>query len=96
MSITKQELIDRVWMEQEGVTKDQAKRAVDTALEIIKGELARGGEVRLAGFGTFTIVERDARSARNPRTGDVISIPPRKNPRFKPSAMLKKMVNGQE
>ncbi len=56
--------------------------------------LRTGNEVRLVGFGTFTIAERAASTGRNPRTGEGISIPASKQPRFKAGKGLKEALNG--
>lgn len=95
MSLTKQDLAQRVGEASEGLTRQQASEAVSTVLNAIADELAGSGEVRLSGFGTFAVVERAAREARNPQTGETMTVPPRKNPKFKPAAALKKAVNGE-
>lgn len=95
MSVSKQDLAQRVGEASEGLSKQQASEAVNTVLSAIAEELAAGREVRLSGFGTFAVVERGAREARNPQTGETMTVPPRKNPKFKPSAVLKRAVNGE-
>jgi DNA-binding protein HU-beta len=60
-------------------------------LDAVKGELKKGGSVNLVGFGSFKVVNRPARDARNPRTGAKIKIPARKAPVFRPGKGLKEM-----
>ena len=76
-----------------GLNKAVAKEAVDGVFEAIGEALANGEEVRLAGFGTFAARSRAARTGRNPRTGEVLSIPASKTPSFKAGKALKDAVN---
>ena len=75
------------------ITKADAARAVDSILEIVTNSLKKGGEVRLVGFGTFSVVKRKASEGRNPRTGEAIKIPASKQPKFKAGKALKDAVN---
>ena len=68
--------------------------AVDAVFDSIKGALASGGEVRLVGFGTFSVSKRAAREGRNPRTGETIKIAASKQVKFKPGKDLADGVNG--
>ena len=70
-----------------------AARAVDSVFSAIAETLQSGSDVRLAGFGSFSVVERKATSGRNPRTGESISIPASKQPKFKAGKTLKDAVN---
>lgn len=90
--MNKSELIDKVSYDR-GVTKAHAKAAVECILENIAEALARKEPVRLVGFGTFGVRERAARTARNPRTGESISLPKTNVPFFKPGKELKERVN---
>ncbi len=76
-----------------GLSKVDAAKAVDGVLGAVRSELRRGGEVRLAGFGTFTVAFRKATTGRNPRTGAVIQIPASKQPKFRAGKALKQAVN---
>ena len=76
-----------------GLTKADAGRAVDAVFASIEGALKSGGEVRIVGFGTFSVAARAASTGRNPRTGEAISIPASKQPKFKAGAPLKAAVN---
>ena len=65
------------------LSKYAATGAVDAVFEVIGEALAEGENVRIAGFGTFTTRSRSARTGRNPRTGESVSIPASKTPVFK-------------
>ena len=75
-----------------GGTKTIAEQAVEKVIEVIIGSLKKGEEVSIAGLGIFTVKERAARQARNPRTGEAISVPAMKVPKFKASKHLKDAV----
>lgn len=90
--MNKTELIDKVSCDR-GVTKSHAKAAVECIFENIAEALAKKEPVRLVGFGTFGVRERAARTARNPRTGESISLPEATVPYFKPGKELKDKVN---
>ncbi len=75
------------------LTKVDAARAVDSVFDSISDTLAKGTEVRLVGFGTFSVANRAASKGRNPRTGEPINIPASKQPKFKAGKALKDAVN---
>lgn len=76
-----------------GLTKADAARTVDSVFDSISDTLAKGTEVRLVGFGTFSVANRAASKGRNPRTGEPINIPASKQPKFKAGKALKDAVN---
>ena len=76
-----------------GLSKADAAKAVDAIFDSITGELTGGGEVRLVGFGTFSVANRAASRGRNPRTGEAIQIPASRQPKFKAGKGLKQSVN---
>jgi len=76
-----------------GISKSEGAHAVDTMLESIAGALKGGQEVRLPGFGTFSVADRKASEGRNPRTGKPIQIPASKQPKFKAGKTLKESLN---
>lgn len=76
-----------------GLSKADAAKAVDGVFDAISGALQGGDEVRLVGFGTFSVVDRAASEGRNPRTGEKIKIPASKQPKFKAGKGLKDAVN---
>ena len=73
-------------------SKAQASRAVDAMTDAISKALASGQKVTITGFGTFMVSQRAARQGRNPQTGESISIPAMKVPRFKAGKALKDAV----
>ncbi|MDJ0893953.1 MAG: HU family DNA-binding protein [Alphaproteobacteria bacterium] len=75
------------------IAKADAAKAVDSVFNTITSELSGGGEVRLVGFGTFSVASRAASEGRNPRTGEKIHIPASKQPKFKAGKALKDSVN---
>ncbi len=76
-----------------GLSKADATKAVDAVLDNIAGALGNGGEVRLVGFGTFSVTHRKATTGRNPRTGEAIQIKASNQPKFKAGKALKDAVN---
>ncbi len=75
-----------------GLTKAQATKAVNAVIDGITEALKKGDKVILVGFGTFKVVNKKARTARNPQTGQEIKIPARKAPKFVPGKALKDAV----
>jgi DNA-binding protein HU-beta len=75
------------------LSKAKAAEALDSFTAIIAKALATGDEIRLVGFGTFTVVQRKATEGRNPRTGAVIKIAASKQPKFRAGKALKEQVN---
>jgi DNA-binding protein HU-beta len=90
--MNKSELIDAVAASSD-LPKAQASRAVDAMIDVISRALRGGDQVTIVGFGTFLVRERDARTGRNPRTGETIQIPASKMPSFKAGKGLKDAVN---
>ena len=76
-----------------GVTKAEAARTLDVTFEVIAEALENGDRVPLVGFGTFAVSNRDARTARNPRTGETIEIAARKAVTFKAGTEIKNRIN---
>ena len=76
-----------------GLTKKDAEAAVNPVFGAIGDALAKGENVALLGFGTFTVKTRAAREGRNPRTGEVVKIKASKAPKFKAGKALKDMIN---
>ena len=74
--------------EKTGMTKVDAKKAVDAALQAIEGALVANEQVALLGFGTFAVVERPERQGVNPSTGEKITIAAKKAVKFKAGAAL--------
>ncbi|WP_133364924.1 HU family DNA-binding protein [Qipengyuania sediminis] len=76
-----------------GLSKSQAASAVESVFDTISGALKKGDEVRLVGFGTFTVAKRKASTGRNPRTGEPMKIKASNQPKFKAGKGLKDSVN---
>ncbi|MBQ3002151.1 MAG: HU family DNA-binding protein [Clostridia bacterium] len=89
--MTKATLIEIV-AESAGLKKKDAEAAVNAVFGAIENELATGGKVQIAGFGTFKVKERAERSGRNPRTNETITIKASKLPAFAPGKALKDAV----
>ena len=90
--MNKQELIGTV-AETAGLTRSDASKAVESVFDSISGALKKGDEVRLVGFGTFSVSKRKASTGRNPRTGEPMSIAASSQPKFKAGKSLKDAVN---
>jgi len=91
--MNKSELVSAVTLTS-GTSKGDAARAVDAVFNAITDALSRGEDVRLTGFGRFSVANRSARTGRNPRTGAPIHIPASRRPKFKAGKQLKNAVNG--
>jgi len=90
--LNKNDLIAAV-MNDAGLSKKDASNAVDCVFSAITDALKGGQEVRLVGFGTFSVAQRAASQGRNPRTGETIQIAASKQPKFKAGKALKDSVN---
>ena len=89
--MNKTQLIEVVAKEA-GLKKKSAEAAVAAVLGAIENALADGEKVQIAGFGTFEVKERGARTGRNPATGAAITIPASKAPQFKAGKALKDAI----
>lgn len=89
--MNKAELIDAI-AKNADLTKKAASAALDGTLEAITAALASGEDVSLIGFGSYSVSERAARTGRNPRTGEEITIPASKIVKFKAGKELKEKV----
>ena len=79
--------------EKTGLTRADAAKAVDAFVATVAETLQKGDDIRLVGFGSFSVTQRAASTGRNPRTGKEIKIPASKAPKFKAGAGLKEAVN---
>ena len=91
--MTKSELIEKIAEKVDGLSKKQTEVVVETIFESRKESLAKGGKVEIRGFGNFRLRSRNARKARNPKTGEAVDVPPKKVPYFKVGKELREMVN---
>ncbi len=90
--MNKNELVSAV-AEAAKLSKGDAQSAVDSVFSVITDELKKGGEIRLIGFGNFTVSKREASTGRNPQTGAEVQIPARNVPKFSAGKGLKDAVN---
>ena len=79
--------------EKSELTKVDTEKALKAFIDTVTEELKNGGKVQLVGFGTFEVGERAERQGRNPKTGETITIPASKSPKFKAGRSLKDIVN---
>lgn len=93
--MTKGEFVDLVARDDRIGSKKQAGEAVEAVLDGIGGALERGEDVNFTGFGKFHVAERGPRQGVNPRTGERITIPGGRVPRFSAGAALKSRVKGE-
>ncbi len=90
--MNKNELIAAI-SDRTGLPKARATKVIDVFLAAVSKAIAKGHDVRIVDFGTFTVVHRRATEGRNPRTGAVITIAAKKKPKFKPGKALTEAVN---
>jgi DNA-binding protein HU-beta len=90
--MNKSELIAKVASDTK-LTRGEAEEIVDATFENITKALMDGDDVRLMGFGVFTVTRREAGKGRNPKTGKIIKMPASNRARFKPGKLLKEAVN---
>lgn len=89
--MNKTEFINAV-AEKSGLSKVDAKKAVEAFVETVSSELKEGGKVALLGFGSFSVAEKSARKGVNPKTKQPIEIPARKSVKFKVGAELTEII----
>lgn len=77
------------------MSKTQTQGFIEALIEVVTKALKKGDEVRLVGFGTWTVAKRAATTGRNPRTGEPIKIPASKQPKFKAGKELKDAINNK-
>lgn len=90
--MNKVEMVNAISVKADCTKKDAAKY-LDAVVETITETLAKGEKISLVGFGSFEVVDREARTGRNPQTGETIEIPASKAPKFKAGSKLKEIVN---
>lgn len=90
--MNKNELVGSV-ADASGLSKSDASSAVEAVFDAIEKSLSKGDDVRLVGFGTFSVARRKASTGRNPRTGEPMKIKASNQPKFKAGKGLKDAVN---
>ncbi len=88
----KADLVNKISQEM-NIPKQEAEEGVNLFFDMIKEAILRGEEIEIRGFGSFRFRKRTSRSGRNPRTGEPVKVPPKKVLYFKPSKLLKEMIN---
>lgn len=91
--MTKAEIIDCVYEKVGGFSKKESAEVVEAVFETMKDVLAEGDKVKISGFGNFVVREKKQRIGRNPQTGEPIPISARRVLTFKPSQVLKNVLN---
>ena len=93
LRMTKSELIERV-AEVSGLTKGRAELVVNTIFDSMVNAMVRNEGIEIRGFGSFTVRQYRAYEGRNPRTGELVHVPPKRLPFFKVGKDLRERVNG--
>ena len=91
-TLTKKDIVQNVH-DKLGFSKKDSAEMVKCVFEVMQENLARGEKMKLSGFGTFVAKEKKAQRGRNPQTGEEIEIPAKRVLSFKPSQILKKILN---
>lgn len=92
MNLTKAEIVSKVAVAV-GLTKIETEAVINGFIVAINESLKNGHEIEIRGLGSFRIIERQPRLARNPKTGGKVQLPKRRVPQFRPSKDLRKAVN---
>jgi len=93
--MTKAELVDKIAEKKPNLTRKQVEVVVNTVLDGIKDALSREDKVEIRGFGSFRVRHRRAKEGRNPKTGETVSVPPKKVPFFKAGKEMRELVDGK-
>jgi integration host factor subunit beta len=91
--MTKSELIQQLAGENPHLYLRDVERIVNTVFDEISDALSRGDRVEIRGFGAFSVKEREARTGRNPRTGEAVEVAEKKVPFFKTGKQLRDLLN---
>lgn len=94
-TMTKADIIEKVY-QKIGFSKKEASELVEMVFDQLKLVLCKGDKVKISGFGNFIVREKNERIGRNPQTGDQIKISARRVLTFRPSQVLKAVLNGED
>jgi len=94
--MTKSELIQRLAEQNPHLYLRDIEKIIETIFDEITDALVRGDRVELRGFGAFSVKHRDARTGRNPRTGETVNVEAKRLPFFKTGKGLRERLNGEE
>jgi integration host factor subunit beta len=89
------ELVQALAKDNPDLRIDEVEKVVDIFFDEIANRLADGGRVELRGFGAFSTRGRDARTGRNPRTGESVPVPAKRVPYFKPGKEMRERLNAE-
>ena len=95
MATTKSDIIDLLY-EKTGLNRKKCLSIVESTIDIMKEELGKGNNIKITGFGKWTILNKKARKGRNPQTGKEMPISARKVVTFKSSQVLKNVLNKED
>ncbi len=93
--MTKADIVETVYEKVGGFSKKEAAEVVESVFSMIKNTLERGEKIKISGFGNFQVRDKNERVGRNPQTGEEITISARRVLTFKPSQVLKVILNGE-
>ena len=91
--MTKSELVEKLVEVNASLSRKESEMVVNLIFDSMSEALKNGEKVEIRGFGSFTIREREAREARNPKSGEVVKIPAKRTPFFKTGKELRERVN---
>jgi len=94
-TMTKADIVEKVYQKL-GFSKKEASELVELVFNTLKTKLENGEKVKISGFGNFIVREKKQRVGRNPQTGDQITISARRVLTFRPSQVLKAILNGED
>jgi integration host factor subunit alpha len=94
-TMTKADIVEKVY-QKIGFSKKEASELVELVFGALKTELQKGEKVKISGFGNFVVREKKPRVGRNPQTGEQITISARRVLTFRPSQVLKGILNGED
>lgn len=91
--MTRSALIDKVAERVDGLTRKQTEIVIETVFDSIKEALQKGDKIEIRGFGNFRLKQRNARKARNPKTGESVEVPAKRVLHFKVGKELNDLLN---
>ena len=92
-ALTKADLVEVVYQALGGYSKKESAQIVECLFDVLKESIERGEKVKISGFGNFVVLDKSPRVGRNPKTGDHITITARRVLTFRPSQVLKDVLN---
>ncbi|UVI39844.1 integration host factor subunit beta [Qipengyuania spongiae] len=90
------ELLAALAKDNPGLRAEEVEQVVDIFFDEIAQRLSEGGRVELRGFGAFSTREREARTGRNPRSGEAVEVPAKRVPYFRPGKEMRRLLNGDD